>query len=168
EGYNRTSEYFATRMNVVFDALSTVEAGAAQGLQFLLEPARINRLSWQQARDSQQLGVSEVFQQVFAQTWKRDKVASNVVAGDAVQLAANWVVLDASLNLLEGTRLHPQVQAEVRQQLAELALWLQKNPGKGTTASSRKQAADTIQAYLRDPNSVKLRPLPSIPPGAPI
>jgi hypothetical protein len=60
------------------------------------------------------------------------------------------------------------VQAEVRQSLTELAQWMQKNPGKGSTASSRQQAADMVLNYLRDPASIKLRPLPPIPPGAPI
>lgn len=168
EGYSRTPEYFTGRMNVVFDALSAVEAGAAQSSLFLFDAARINRLAWQQSRDAQQLGVSELFKQVFDQTWKRDAVASKVIAGEAVQLAANWVVLDAVLNLIVSARLHPQVQADVRQSVNELALWLQKNPGKGSTASSRQQAADLIQTYLRNPASVKLRPLPAIPPGAPI
>jgi hypothetical protein len=45
---------------------------------------------------------------------------------------------------------------------------LKANPGKGTTASSRAQAADHVLRYLADPRSVKLRALPIIPPGAPI
>ena len=168
EGYARTPEYFSGRMNVVFDALSAVEAATAQTSQFLFDAARVNRLYWQQSTDTQQVGVAELFQQTFAQTWKRDSVGPKLVAGEAVQLAANWVVLDAVMQLLDGGRLHPQVQAEVRQHVAELAGWLQKNPGKGSTASSRKQAADFILSYIREPGSVKLRGMPAIPPGAPI
>lgn len=168
EGYSRTPEYFSGRMNVIFDALSAVEAGAAQSSLFLLDAARFNRLAWQHARDAQQLGVQESLQVVFDQTWKRDAIPASIVAGEAVQLAANWVVLDAVLNLIDGGRLHPQVQAEVRQNIHELALWLQKNPGKGSNASSRRQAAEFVLSYLREPSSVKLRALPAIPPGAPI
>ncbi|MBR7800356.1 zinc-dependent metalloprotease [Undibacterium sp. FT137W] len=168
EGYSRTPEYFSGKMNVIFDALSAVEAGSAQSCQFLFDPSRINRLSWQHARDIQQLGVSELLQQVFERTWKRSSVPSNVVAGEAVQLASNWVVLDAVLNLIDSGRLHPQVQAEVRANVADLAQWLQKNPSKGSISHSRRQAADLILSYLREPTSVKLRGLPLIPPGAPI
>ncbi len=168
EGYNRTPEYFSGRMSVAFDAFSAVEAAAAQSSMFLFDAARFNRLAWQQARDTQQLSIEEVLQQVFAQTWKREAIPNKVVAGEAVQMAANWVVLDASLSMLDSGRLHPQVQAQVRQQLQELASWLQKNAGKGAQAGSRQQAAELIIKYLRDPNSVKLRGLPSIPPGAPI
>ncbi len=167
EGFNRTPEYFSGRMNVVFDALSAVEAGAAQTSQFLFDASRVNRLAWQHASDPQQLGVTELLHQVLAQTWKREATPKHLIAGEAVQLAANWVILDAALNLLDGGRLHPQVQAEVRQVLAELSAWLRTNSTKGSV-SSRKQAADLITAYLKDPTSVKLRALPPIPPGAPI
>lgn len=168
EGFHRTPEYFPSRMNVVFDALSAVESASAQTSQYLFEASRMNRLAWQQARDPQQLGISEMLQHVFAQTWKREPLPKQIVAGEAVQMAANWVLVDALLNLLDSSRLHPQVQAEVRQNLAQLASWMESNQGKNANASSRQQAAELIKKYLRDPSSVKLRPLPAIPPGAPI
>ncbi|GJJ01986.1 periplasmic metalloprotease [Duganella rhizosphaerae] len=167
-GHERSREYFATRMDTVFDAFSIAEAGAAQTAGFLLDPARINRVAWQHARDAQQPGVQEVLSLLLQKTWKRESVPASVAGGEAVQLAANWVVIDATLNLLDGGKLHPQVDAEVRQSARELAQWLQKNPGKGVTADSRKQAAGLITAYLADPRSVKLRTMPVIPPGAPI
>ncbi len=168
EGFNKTPEYFATRMSVAFDAFSAVEAAAAQTSLFLFDTARFNRLAWQHARDAQQLGVDELLKQIFAVTWQRGAIDGKVVAGEAVQLASNWVVLDAVLSMLDSGRLHPQVQAQVRQQLQAWALWLKKNPGRGTQADSHQQASELILNYLRDPKSVKLRGLPSIPPGAPI
>lgn len=167
-GHERSREYFATRMDSVFDAFSIAEAGAAQTAGFLLDPARMNRVAWQHARDAQQPGVQEVLSLLLQKTWKREPVPASVAGGEAVQLSANWVVVDATLNLLDGGKLHPQVAAEVRQSARELAQWLQKNPGKGVTADSRKQAAELITAYLSDPRSVKLRAMPAIPPGAPI
>ena len=168
EGYERNREYFATRMDSVFDAFSIVEAGAAQSAGFLLAPGRVNRIAWQHARDAQQPGVQDLMTELLQKTWKRDAVPTLVPGGEAVQLASNWVVLDAVLNLLDSGKLHAGVDAEVRQSARELAAWLQKNPGKGVVADSRKQAAEQIQRYLADPRSVKLRPLPAIPPGAPI
>lgn len=167
-GHDRGREYFATRMGSVFDAFSIAEAGAAQTAGFLLDPGRINRLSWQHARDARQPGVDEVLSLLLQKTWKRDPVPASVVGGEAVQLAANWVLVDGVLNLLDGGKLHPNVAAEVTQSARELAQWLQKNPGKGVTASSRKEAAELITAYLKDPRSVKLRAAPPVPPGAPI
>jgi len=85
-----------------------------------------------------------------------------------VQTAANWVVLDALLNALDAGKLHAQVDAEVRSSLVDWQKWLAKNAGDGSVGASRAEAAATIGKYLADPKSVKLRPLPVIPPGAPI
>ncbi|WP_373986788.1 zinc-dependent metalloprotease [Duganella sp. BuS-21] len=167
-GYGRSREYFDTRMESVFDAFSIAEAGAAQTAGFLLDATRINRLAWQHARDARQPGVQEALTQLLQKTWKREAVPASVIGGEAVQLAANWVVADSLLNLLDGGKLHPQVAAEVRQSARALAQWLQKNPGKGVTADSRRQAAELIAAYLADPRSVKLRAAAPVPPGAPI
>jgi hypothetical protein len=168
QGYERSPEYFTTRMDSVFDAFSIAEAGASQSISFLLEPARINRVAWQHARDAQQPGVQEVLSLLLQRTWKREPVPKSLPGGEAVQLAADWVLVDAMLNLLDSGKLHPQVAAEVRQSAYEFAAWLVKNPGKGVTADSRKQAADQIQRYLADFRSVKLRGMQPIPPGAPI
>lgn len=168
EGYGRNSEYVQGKMNVVFDPLSAAAAASAHSLQFLLDPSRLNRLTWQHARDASLPDASEVMRNLLAQTWQRSRVPQNIVAGEAVQLATNWVVLDGILHLLNDGRLHAQVDAQVRHSLKELASWLQKNLGNAEQSASRKQAWDTITQYLRDPNSVKLRPMPAIPPGAPI
>ncbi|KQV82671.1 hypothetical protein ASD15_11170 [Massilia sp. Root351] len=168
QGYERSREYFQGRMDSVFDALSAAEAGAAHSAGFLLDPARLNRLSWQHARDAQQPGAAETLNLLLQRTWKREPIPASVVGGEAVQTAANWVLLDATLNLLDGGKLHAGVQAELRGVASEFAAWLAKNPGQGATAASRKQAADLVRAYLADPRSVKLRAMPSVPPGAPI
>ena len=167
-GYERNREYFGTRMTAVFDALSAAEASAAQGAAFLFDAGRLNRLYWQRARDAAQPGLSEVVDTVLARTWKRDAVPAGVVGGEAVQLAANWVVLDALLLAVDRGGLHAGAGADLRQHLRGLAAWLRANPGKGTTAASRAQAAAHIAQYLADPRSVKLRELPPVPPGAPI
>ena len=122
QGYERNREYFATRMNSVFDALSAVEAGSALTTNYLLDAGRVNRLAWQHARDAGQPGVPEVFSQILQRTWKRDGVPPTIVGGEAVQLASNWAVLDTMLNLLEGGKLHASVDAEVRQQLRRVCL----------------------------------------------
>jgi len=168
QGYERNREYFDTRMGGVFDALSAAEAGAAHSASFLLDAGRLNRLAWQHARDAKQPGVAEVLELLLRRTWRRDAVPASVAGGEAVQLAANWVLLDTVLHTLNGGKLHAGVEAEVRRLLGDFAGWLAKNPGQGVTAASRQEAAAFIKAYLSDPRSVKLRPLPPVPPGAPI
>src|SRR5207237_8299461 len=89
QGYERGREYFATRMDSVFDAFSIVEAGAAQSAGFLLAPGRVNRIAWQHARDAQQPGVQDLMAQLLQKTWQRDAVPVLVPGGEAGQLAGN-------------------------------------------------------------------------------
>ena len=166
--YVRSREYFATKTAPLFDAFAAVEAGAAQTTQFLFAPQRLNRLAWQHARDAREPGVVDVLDAVFHGTWQQEPAAAGIPAGDAVQVAANWVVLDALLHALDDGQLHAQVDADVRASLQQWQAWLAREPTRDATAASRAQAATLIGRYLADPKSVKLRPLPVIPPGAPI
>jgi hypothetical protein len=166
--YVRNREYFATGSAPLFDAISAIEAAAAQTSVFLFAPDRLNRVAWQHARDAGEPGVAEVLDEVFRGTWQRGAINANLPAGDAVQVAANWVVLNALLNTLEAAKLHVQVDAQVRASLQSWQTWLTRNAGRGDAAASRTEAATLIANYLVDPKSVKLRPLPVIPPGSPI
>ncbi|MEO6690364.1 MAG: zinc-dependent metalloprotease [Dokdonella sp.] len=166
--YQRNREYFATRTAPLFDAFAAVEAGAAQTTQYLFASQRLNRLAWQHARDAREPGIAETLDTVFRGTWQHDSMAANIPAGDAVQVASNWVVLDSLLYALEAAQLDAQVDADVRASLQRWQTWLVKNPARDSVGASRAEAAELIRKYLADPKSVKLRPLPVIPPGAPI
>jgi hypothetical protein len=166
--YSRTPEYFGSRMNVAFDALSVVEAGAAQTCTFLFDAERMNRIAWQHARAPEQPGVEEVLDAVLNSSWKRQELPSKIAAADAVQSAANWVILNAMLGLIDNGDVHPAVRAELRESAEKLQHWLTSHQGKGANVASRKQGADLIRHFLNDAHSVKLAPMPSIPPGAPI
>ncbi|WP_257388739.1 zinc-dependent metalloprotease, partial [Tahibacter caeni] len=168
--YERTREYFATRSAPLFDPLSAVAAASAQTLQFLFDPARLNRVAWQHARDANQPGIADVLRGTFRSTWQHDTAADTAPAAAAVQLAANWTTLDAVLNLLDAGQLHAQADAEVRTELKTWQQWLTQNATQdaGQTSASRREAAALIGRYLADPKSVKLRAMPVIPPGAPI
>lgn len=163
--YARSREYFATKNGPLFDPLAAAEAAAAQTSLFLFAPERLNRLAWQHARDGGQPGVGDVLDATFRGTWQQ---TARDTSAAAVQNAANWVVLDALLRALDDGKLHAQVEAEVRASLQQWQSWLAKQGGGDAAGASRASAAETIRKYLADPKSVKLRPLPPIPPGAPI
>lgn len=166
--YERNREYFATRSAPLFDPLAAAQAASAQTLSFLLDPARLNRVAWQHARDKAQPGVDDVLDALFRGTWQRDAASDAAPGAAAVQFAANWTTLDALLALVDAGTLHPQIDAQVRARLASWRDWFSANAGSGTTAANRRQAAALIAQYFADPKSVKLRPLPPVPPGAPI
>ncbi|MFZ5841317.1 MAG: zinc-dependent metalloprotease [Pseudomonadota bacterium] len=167
-GYSQNREYFASKMAPLFDAFAAVESAATLASQLLFDGARLNRLAWQQARDPSLPGVQTLMRAVFAGSWQRERFPTDVVAAETVQQAANWIVLDSVLAVLEGDQLHPSVAASVRSELSLWQRWLAAHAGRGMLGDNRRQAAAYLEQYLRDPAGTKRRPLPVIPPGAPI
>ncbi|MBI2381822.1 MAG: zinc-dependent metalloprotease [Gammaproteobacteria bacterium] len=167
-GHARGREYFATKTAPLFDALAAVESAAAQASQYLLDPARLNRLAWQEAADPAQLGLGETLDALFDGTWGREPDSLPAPGGAAVQLAANWVVLDGLLGLLDGHELHAPAEAQLRQRLARWAKQLERQDGEGLWGDNAREAAAAINLALREPGRYKPRAKPAIPPGAPI
>lgn len=170
--FRRDREYFANRAGQPFDPLGAADAAASLTLEALLAPPRLQRLALQQARDPSQPGVRDTLDALLAATWKA------APAGDPrlrqLQRSVAWVTLDALLATLndgapepdpKATGLHPVVAAELRAALLALRAWTEARAGADADCAS---AASLIARFLADPTSVKLRPLPAVPPGAPI
>lgn len=162
--YRRSPEYFAGRAGPVFDPGSAVESATALVASFLLDPARLNRLHWQHQRQPDIPSVKALINQSLDASW-HDR--SSTEANAAVAWSRNWVVLDGLIAALEGGLLQPSVSAVVRQSLAGLQRDCAQRK-RGEQADQYLQAADYIARYLADPASVKIRPMPVPPPGAPI
>lgn len=156
--FARTREYFAGRGGPTFDPVAAVESGTALVLGFLLDPARLNRAAWQHERAAASPGAGEILQQVYRRTWGE-------AGGDAVRSARNFVALDAVVAAIESGKLNPAVLAEARGALRRWQTTLASAPAADF---ARREAADWLQRYLADAGSVKIRPLPALPPGAPI
>lgn len=158
--YSRSPEYFDTRMSPVFDPLQASASASALVAQLAFNPLRINRLAWQSERDAKIPSITQVFQNLVAEPWQES--AKN--RQDTLILATrNWVLLDAALLTLDGGELHPAVAAEWITSLRALAKQLETSKNE-----NHREASRYIKAYLSDPSSIKLRSLPTIPPGAPI
>lgn len=164
-GYERGREYFTTLTAPTFDPLAAAAASSAVTMRVLFAPERLGRLAWQHSRDAAMPGIGDLMDALFAGTWKNSTTGG---VPEAVQLSANWVVVDAALASLEGGKLHPQVAAQLRANLNAWQAWLAKSSGKDALSINRREAAQLIARYLADPKSVTLRALPAIPPGAPI
>jgi hypothetical protein len=68
-GAKRTREYFATRSGPSFDPCAAVEAATALQAQFLFDPARLNRVEWQRARDPAYATPAAMIRKVLQRTW---------------------------------------------------------------------------------------------------
>ncbi|MFI8240171.1 zinc-dependent metalloprotease [Streptomyces sp. NPDC085866] len=162
--YERTDQYFDTRTGRLSDPFEAVRTAVTLVTAELLDPARLGRVAWQHAEDPAMPGVGDVVDALLAVTWLRDEEdgAAQVPGGEGVQQTADWTVLNHLLTVLESPGLHAPVRATLREALRRLADTLRVQGGE-----QRREAARSVGAYLADPRTVRLDPLPRVPPGAP-
>ncbi|MFF5018822.1 hypothetical protein [Streptomyces sp. NPDC001165] len=109
-------------------------------------------------------GVEDVVDALLATTWLSDEEDGDaqVPGGEGVRHTADWTVLNHLLTVLESPGLHAPVRATLRNALRRLADTLRVQAG-----AQRREAARSIGAYLADPRTERLDPVPRVPPGAP-
>lgn len=161
--YDRTDQYLDTGAGRIFDPFEAVRAATVLVTEHLLDPARLNRVAWQHAADPGAPGAGDVVDALLAATWRRtDPIPAELPGGAAVQHMANWTVLNHLLTVLDDRTLHAPVRTSVRSALRRFATeaWPQSD-------EQRREAAELISAFFADPGSVRIDPLPRVPPGAP-
>ncbi|MBQ4915530.1 zinc-dependent metalloprotease [Maribacter sp. MMG018] len=161
-GYGRTRESLKGKTGVAFDALSAPETAADMTLGLLLHPERASRLIQQKALDPNNIGLSEVLQEVVSNTF--DKKHKDPYKNE-VQQNINFRVLFHIMNLAASDKVHPQVNAIANQYLQKLSLSVAqeaiKDPIKG-------EIARRINNFYKHPETFKVVPSPKIPDGSPI
>jgi hypothetical protein len=165
--YQRGREHFKIRTYPAFDALAPAEATAQHTLQFLFNPERAQRLLEFHARDKSNPGLEEVFDAIFAATWKAphasgypaeiEKVVDDVALFDLMALAANEKASD-------------EVRAVAALKLHALKEWLDSaagSPGDSDRAHAFF-ASHQIAQFEKDPKRLDLTPPAEPPDGPPI
>lgn len=163
----RSREYFSPRAGEMFDPSAAIGAATALQSQLLFDPARLNRLEWQRARDASAPSATALIRQVLKATWHTTPAGES--AASATAWARNWVLLDALMLVAGDARLQPAVAAQVRGEISKLEAFARTaKAGGGVGAAQFADAERRIAAWLQDPVANPPRPLPTVPPGAPI
>ena len=161
--YGRTEQYLDTGAGRIFDPFEAVRVATALVTEHLLDPARLNRVAWQHATDSEAPGVTDIVDALLTATWRRtDPVPAELPGGAAVQHAADWTLLNHLLTLLDDTALHTPVRMSLRGAVRRLGTELRCQGDE-----QAREAGELIRAFLADAGSVRVDPLPRVPPGAP-
>ncbi|MEV8540825.1 zinc-dependent metalloprotease [Streptomyces sp. NPDC051572] len=161
--YGRTEQYLDTGAGRIFDPFEAVRVATALVTEQLLDPARLNRVAWQHAADPAAPGVTDIVDALLAATWRRtDPVPAELPGGAAVQHAADWTLLNHLLTLLDDTDLHAPVRMSLRGAVRRLGTELRCQGDE-----QAREAGESIRAFLADAGSVRVDPLPRVPPGAP-
>lgn len=181
--YSRTRESLKGRTGVTFDALSAASTAADMTLGLLLHPERASRLVHQQAVDKSQLGLSDVFSELFRYTLYNNYESKNrLTIGFVADMSfdktdkdkylseiahvVNVSVLTHLMRLHADTKTLPQVQAYAMDALKKVKKHLEKK--KIHRREYRAQYIDLINGFMKNPKSFKPTPQPKIPDGSPI
>ncbi|MFD4876197.1 zinc-dependent metalloprotease [Streptomyces sp. NPDC058420] len=161
--YGRTEQYLDTGAGRIFDPFEAVRVATALVTEHLLDPGRLNRVAWQHAADPETPGVTDIVDALLTATWRRtDPVPTELPGGAAVQHAADWTLLNHLLTLLDDTALHAPVRMSLRGAVRRLGTEL-----RCQSDEQAREAGELIRAFLADAGSVRVDPLPRVPPGAP-
>jgi len=162
EGSYRDREHFKHRTGLNFDALGVAETAAKDSIQLLLNPARVNRLVEHHARNNQLPSLSDVLNQLWANTWLQNHQDTYL---QAVQQGINWVTLKQIMQLASDKNTSPMAHSMVIGFLKKQQKSLSKKRHKNAMNDT---AVSTIEHFLKNP----LTPIESnelqIPPGSPI
>jgi hypothetical protein len=160
-GYPRTRESLKGKTGISFDALSAPETAADMTLGLLLHPERASRLIQQKALHPNNIGLSEVFDELMEQTIQRSIKDGYL---NEVQTNINFRVLFHLMNLAANDNVHPQVNAIAYDKLKNLKSTLFSS-GKNVVAA---EMVRRIDRFMEEPEKFEVLPAAKIPDGSPI
>lgn len=168
-GYYGTRELFNSHTDPAFDPLGAAETAANMSAQLLFNANRAARLVDFKARDTNNLGLAEMIDEVINASWK-----ANIQNGyeGAVQRTINFVVLYNLIQLAMDDDASNSVRAIAHQQLMNLKMWLgDEGPGSRNEQwqSAYRYGLKMVDDYENNPERIGAITAPlSPPPGSPI
>jgi len=159
-GYGYTRELFSKRTGLAFDPLTAAETAADLPLQFLFNPARLNRMS-QFAATQNSLGIDDMMQALMNQTWKAKRLAGlqGLIQQQNEQLILGYVMSVAVSDEASFATKAAMLQwIDAIKRLATQQLASATNKGHYMLALQRIEKKAEAKPFVT----------PAIPPGAPI
>jgi len=164
-GYGRTRESFKGKTGVGFDALSAAATASDMSLSLLLHPERASRLVQQKSLDKNQLGLSEMLDQLI--TFSFETKPQNTYHKE-IQHLVKTNVLKNLMNLSTSKQAYPQVNAIAYSKINKLALLLKSKTETSLDRIYNDYLGKEIRDFLEKPSAFKMLPSPKIPDGSPI
>ncbi len=168
-GYYGSRELFNSYSDPAFDPLGAAETAANMTANLLFNTERAARLVDFGARDSANLSLSEMVDQVMRQTWQSD---INEGYAGATQNTVNHVVLYHMMNLASDESASSQVRAIMNLKLESLREWMKTEAEQNATKENR--IASLLYGYrmlqqFKDKGEMFMPTQPlEPPPGSPI
>jgi len=168
-GYYDSRELFNSHTDPTFDPLGAAETAAAMSSKLLFNSNRAARLVAAEARDSTNLGLGDMLDQMIEKTWFK---AVEPGYEGAVQNTINHVVLFQMMNLAADENASSQVRAVTNFKLEKLREWM-RNEAESSTGTEQRKASllygyRTLQQFKDKGEMFMPTPALTPPPGSPI
>lgn len=157
-GSSRTRESMGSRMGIAFDPVTAAESAAGYSLAILLNPERLNRLSYQHAVNADIPSVADLAKGVFERL-------INVTGDNALTSRIRYVALSVLFDTLSSENLSPEAKLALQNELLNFQSGLSKSKGNNAEYLLLEKHIDHYWAHGEWPLKMKLVPLP---PGSPI
>lgn len=164
-GYGRSRESFKSKVGVAFDPFGAVETASSMTLSLLLHPQRVTRLVQHKSLDKNQLGLTEVLDNLINQTIKKTQEDSYY---QELQNIVNVQVLNELFALSANNSMYMQVNAIVNLKIDEIYGYLRIAADKGIQLTYNQQMIRMINDFKKNPTKFKKIRTPKIPDGSPI
>jgi hypothetical protein len=157
-GSSRTRESMGSRVGIAFDPVTAAESAAGYSLAILLNPERLNRVSYQHSIDSEIPSVQEITSGVFERLIKVD-------GGNALESRIRYVALSVVFDTLTSDTLAPEVKLALQSELLDFQNELSKQKRDEPEARVLLKHLQHYWDHGAWPLRMNLIPLP---PGSPI
>ena len=158
-GDDITREHFNGRMGLPLDPVSAAASAANYSLGLLLNPQRLNRLSWQASQGRGLPGVHALTLRIFEQHWY-----NNNNADYGLQKRLRMVALNAVMQAVQNPELAPEVRLEMQAVLYKFTDWLEQDSGLLEAGVLHQQ----MTHYWETGQWQAGFEVPALPPGSPI
>lgn len=163
--YDRTRESFTSKTGVGFDALSSAATASEMSISLLLHPERASRLVQQKSIDPDQLGFSEMLDELVNFTF--DTKTDNTYYQE-IQHVVRANVLKYLMKLSKDKKAYTQVNAIAYSKIRALSKKLQTQKADELSSMYNAYFVKQINDFFAKPESFKIVPSPKIPDGSPI
>lgn len=164
-GFNRNRETFGSLNGVAFDALSASATAADFVSSLLLNPERASRMVQMKAVYPNQLGLEELINVLFSNTFKRSHKDSYE---NEIQQSINISILTNLFTLYASNKTSFQAKSIIFTEIAALKKWLMELDKKAMKKSYSNGYITMIDQFLKQPDKFIKINAPKIPDGSPI
>ncbi len=170
-GYSRSRETFGSRSGLNFDPVAGAEAAAITTLQFLLDPARANRMIQQHYQNAGQLGYSQMLDTLLMNT-----VYMKLPEKEQreVKMLVDRLVLEQLMQVAKDKSASYTVRAVAHQKLVKASrrsTWWGKHvkkSGDKVSVAHHAYLRNMLKKYRNTPLEIEVNRPVAIPDGAPI